>query len=201
MAADCIIALNRMKDRNGSRMRILLNIVVLLAVATVNLAAPPAAVPRKSSEFAINEPGGKTIMLSSFKGKVVVIEFLFLKSQHCLRVAATLNKLYEELRSRGLQPVGIAFGPEADAANVYLAAQSLKLTYPLGYANTENVDNFLVRGKDEVLNIPQVVVIDRTGMIRAQSGPKPGNAQLENEDSLRTLLQDLLKEMPSSQNQ
>lgn len=63
-------------------MRALLTVIVLLAVTAVNLAAPPASVPRKSPEFAIHEPGGRTIMLSSFKGKVVVIEFLFLPSQH-----------------------------------------------------------------------------------------------------------------------
>ena len=174
-------------------MQTLTSIIVLLMVTATNLAAPPAPLPRKSPEFVINEPGGKTTMLSSFKGKVVVIEFLFLGSQHCLRVAATLNKLYSELGSRGFQPVGIAFGPEASVANTYLAAQRLKLTYPVGYANADSVDSYLARGKDDVLNIPQVVVIDRTGMVRAQSGLKPGDPKLENEDSLRTLLETLLK--------
>lgn len=179
-------------------MRVLFSIVALLAVATANLAAPSASVPRKSPEFAINEPGGKTIMLSSFKGKIVVIEFLFLPSQHCLRLAATLNKLYGELGSRGLQPVGIAFGRDADAANTYLTTQTLKLTYPVGYARANDVDSYLARGKDEILNIPQIVVIDRMGMIRAQSGPRPGDPKLESEDSLRTLLQGLLNENPET---
>jgi len=144
------------------------------------------------------EPGGKSTPLSSFKGKVIVIEFLFLGSQHCMRVATTLNKLYEELGSRGLQPVGIAFGPDATAANTYLATKNLKLNYPVGYADTSGVDTYLARGKDEVLNVPQVIVIDREGLIRAQRGLKPGDPQLENEDSLRRLLQSLLNERPSS---
>ncbi len=135
-------------------------------------------------------------MLSSFKGKVVVIEFLFLGSEHCLRVAMAINKLYGELGPRGFQPVGIAFGPNADAANTYLVAQSFKLKFPVGYAGTDDVDSYLARGKDDVLNIPQVVVIDRAGMIRAQSGLKPGDPKLENADSLRTLLESLLKESP-----
>ncbi len=180
------------------KMRALLTMIVLLSVTHANPVVPPQASARKSPEFAINEPGGKTIMLSSFKGKVVVIEFLFLGSQHCLRVASTLNKLHSELGARGLQPVGIAFGPEATAANTYLATQTLKLTYPVGYATADRVDSYLARGKNDVLNIPQVVVVDRKGVVRAQSGPKPGNPQLENEDSLRTLLQDLLKEDSSS---
>jgi len=85
---------------------------------------------RKSPELSIMEPGGKSTPLSSFKGKVIVIEFLFLGSQHCMRVATTLNKLYEELGSRGLQPVGIAFGPDATAANTYLATKNLKTQLP-----------------------------------------------------------------------
>jgi len=44
------------------------------------------------------------------------------------------------------------------------------------------------------LNTPQVIVIDRAGMIRAQSGGKGGDPALENENSLRTLLDTLLKE-------
>ena len=47
------------------------------------------------------------------------------------------------------------------------------------------MDTYLARGKDEVLNVPQVIVIDREGLIHAQSGLKPGDPQLENEDSLR----------------
>lgn len=172
----------------------LTSILVLVTFAASAVGLPPAPLPRKSPEFTINEPGGKTTTLSSFKGKVVVIEFLFVGSQHCLRVATTLDKLYRELGPRGFQPIGIAFGPEADAANAYLLSQTLKLTYAIGYSSNDNVDAYLARGKDDVLNIPQVVVIDRAGMIRAQSGGRPGDPKLENEDSLRALLDGLLKE-------
>jgi len=175
----------------------LTSIILAYVLAASAVGTPSAPLPRKSPEFTINEPGGKTTMLSSFKGKVVVIEFLFLGSERCLRVAMTMNKLYKELGRSGFQPVGIAFGPKADAANTYLVAQSSGLNYPFGYTNNENVDSYLARGKDEVLNIPQVVVIDRAGMIRAQSGGRPGDPKLENEDSLRALLDVLLKESPT----
>ncbi len=175
-------------------MKKLTSMVLALVLASSVLGAPPAPVPRKSPDFTINEPGGKTTMLSSFRGKVVVIEFLFLGSEHCMRVAMTMNELYTELGSRGLQPVGIAFGPNADAANTYLVAQSFKLKFPVGYTTSDNVDSYLGRTGNEVLNIPQVVVIDRAGMIRAQSGGKPGDPKLENVNSLRTLLYRLLNE-------
>src|SRR5580704_5760605 len=70
---------------------------------------PAAPVPRVSPDFSINDLSGKTTMLSTFKGKVVVVEFLFVKSQHCVRVARTLNALQAELGPRGFQSVAIAF--------------------------------------------------------------------------------------------
>jgi len=36
-----------------------------------------------------------------------------------------------------------------------------------------NLDSYLGRTRNEVLNIPQVAVIDRAGMIRAASGGDP----------------------------
>jgi len=70
----------------------------------------------------------------------------------------------------------------------------------VGYTDSTSVDKYLERGRADVLNIPQVVVIDRSGMIRAQSGAKPGDPKLEDEASLRNLLAPLLKETPPSDN-
>src|SRR5258708_26171231 len=159
--------LSRGTWRPEHTMKRLMSMVLAIALASTVLGASPASVPRKSPDFTINEPGGKTTMLSSFKGKVIVIEFLFLGSEHCMRVAMTMNELYTEMGSRGLQPVGIAFGPNADAANTYLVAQSFKLKFPVGYTTNDNVDSYLGRTGNEALNIPQVVVIDRAGMIPA----------------------------------
>ena len=164
---------------------------VLLSLAAAALAAPSA--PRRSPELNIYEPSGKqTLQLSGFKGKVVVVEFLFVKSEHCLRVAQTLNKLHKELGPRGFQPIGIVFGADSESA-VASFSRYFKLTYPVGSTSTDDVDRYLGRDKNEVLNIPQIVVIDRAGMIRTQNGSKYDLA-LENEDSLRKLLDGLLKE-------
>ena len=85
--------------------------VVVLVSAGFALVAPAAPLPRQSPEFSIVEPGGQTILLSSLKGKVVVVEFLFVKSDHCLRVIRMLEKLRGELGPRGFQPVGVVFDP------------------------------------------------------------------------------------------
>jgi hypothetical protein len=169
-------------------------VAVLLVLAVAVVMAPAAEVPRKSPELAIFQPPSKTTPLSSYKGRVVVVEFLFLGSQHCLRVAQTLDRLRAELGPRGFQPIGIVFGPHASEASVYAFAQTSKLSYPIGYSTAADVDTYLARKKDEVLNIPQVVVIDRSGMIRAQSGGRGGDPKLEDEVALRSLVMSLLAE-------
>src|SRR5215467_11529533 len=122
---------------------------LLFAFLTFMLAASAFAassvhLARKSPEYSIHEPSGKTTLLSSFKGKVVVLEFLFVKSQHCLRVAETLNKLHGELGPRGFQAVGVAFdppnSPNSGAQLVAYVADYLKLNYPVGYSAKADVD-------------------------------------------------------------
>ena len=59
-----------------------LSALLLFMLLSLQLAVP-APLPRTSPEFSINPPVGKSTLLSSLKGKVVVMEFLFVKSQHC----------------------------------------------------------------------------------------------------------------------
>lgn len=178
-------------------MRKLTSLVLVSLMILATPAAPSASIPRKSPEFTIHEASGKDVLLSTYKGKVVMIEFLFLRSAKCLSVAVTMNKLNAELGKRGFQPVAIAFpAPQSDANGplVGYMAENLKLTYPMGYTTKEDVDQYLSREEKELLRIPQVIIIDRAGVIRAQTGGHDGNLKLENEAYLRTLLQGLLDE-------
>src|SRR5260370_16957267 len=90
-------------------MQKLVSFAILLAFGVPAIAVLPA--PRKSPEFEIVEPSGKHTLLSSFKGNVVLIEFLMTNCPHCQRVSRTIGKLHQELGPRGFQPVGIAFKP------------------------------------------------------------------------------------------
>jgi hypothetical protein len=179
-----------------------LYLVQALILTAVALADPSAAMPRRSPEFVISEPSGKTTLLSSLRGKVVVMEFLFVKSEHCLRVAKTLNSLHAELGPRGFQPVGVVFDPPnaPSTSGPFITGLTtyFKLTFPVGYTSKNSVDTYLGRGSNEILNIPQVVVIDRAGMIRASSGGRGGDPRLEDENSLRNIIDGLLKEGESA---
>jgi peroxiredoxin len=175
---------------------------ILMFLLMVSMSAPPASpLPRKSPEFTIHQPSGKQILLSSLKGKVVVLEFLFIQSQHCIRVAKTLNSLNNELGPRGFQAVGIVFDPPNVRTSGEVLVPDLidylNLTYPVGYSAKTDVDTYLGRTGNELLAIPQVVVVDREGVIRAVTGDRT-DPKLEDENSLRVLIDGLLKETPAS---
>lgn len=163
---------------------------ILVLAASASLAQAP--VPRKSPEFTITRPSNEQILLSTFKGKVVVMEFMFVGSPHCIRLASMLNTLQNDLGPRGYQSIAIAFGPHSDPALVGHLAQRLNLTYPLGVATSDQVDAFLARHGSEKLKIPQIVVIDRKGLIRAATGA--GDPSLESESTLRPFLTPLLSD-------
>jgi peroxiredoxin len=161
-----------------------------LCVSTL-LATTPA--PRKSPEFNISEPSGKQTSLSSFKGQVIVIEFLLTNCPHCMRVAKMIARLQGQLGQRGLQTIGIAFDNNISGKAVSQFSQELGVSYPIGYSSSAEVDSYLGRTPTERLMVPQIVVIDRKGMIRAQSRPIR-ESNLEDESYLRNLIESLLKE-------
>jgi peroxiredoxin len=174
------------------RTRRLVAIVFPVALAASSLLAQ-APVPRRSPELAMTKPSGEQMMLSSLKGKVVVMEVMFVNSPHCISLAEMLNGLQGELGLRGFQAVAVAFGPHSDPALVGHIAEHLKLSYPFGSATSTDVDSFLGRTGNEMLKIPQIVVIDRKGVIRATSASR-GDPSLEDEATLRAFVDSLLNE-------
>jgi peroxiredoxin len=174
------------------RMRRLVLSVGFLTLSVLTLLATTPA-PRKSPEFSFSEPSGKQTSLSSFKGKVVVIEFLLTDCPHCVRVAKMIAGLQGTLDRKGLQTIGIAFDQNVSGKTVTKFSQDLGATYPIGYTSSSEVDAYLGRAQTERLMVPQIVVIDRAGIIRAQSRPAR-EVNLEDENYLHNLIDGLLKE-------
>jgi len=173
------------------RVRHLAGLMLVTALAFPAAAASP--VPRESPDFAIVDPAGSTTSLASLKGQVVVVEFLLMRCAGCLRLAQTINKLYGEMGGRGFRPVGIVFDDGVGGPAVNSFVQLLKIDYPVGYSTSGEVDRYLGRAAGDRFQVPQMVVIDREGVIRAQSLPT-GEADLTDETYLRNLVRWLLEE-------
>src|SRR5690242_16499816 len=116
-----------------------LNRLAVFLVLSVSSVVATAQVPRKSPEFIIVKPSGKQTLLSSFKGKVVVVEFFLTNCPRCQRVTRTVSKLDKELGPRGFQAIGIAFDKGINGPTVIDLVQRLGVTYLVGYASSDKV--------------------------------------------------------------
>jgi peroxiredoxin len=171
-------------------MRTFAAVSVFISLGVAALAQPP--VIRKAPEIMISEPSGKNTPVSSLKGKVVVVAFIYTTCSHCQDESRMLTKLLKELGPQGLQVVGVAFNDNA-ALLVPSFVQEFGVPFPVGSAPADAVMGYLGFSVMDRYVVPQVMVIDRKGNIRAQSPPQ-GDEKLQNENNMRALLTSLLKE-------
>jgi thiol-disulfide isomerase/thioredoxin len=182
-------------------MRIAPASALLATLFTSGLAVQGAApVPRPSKEFTITLPNGKQQLLSSYRGKVVMAAFMFTTCPHCQALSKVITKLQGELGPRGFQAYGAVFNDEVNTPNPESNAQvtgafvsQFGVGFPVGYAPRSSVLSYLGVSEIESWVVPQIVIIDRKGQIRAQSASR-GTAELQTEPYLRKYLGELLDE-------
>jgi peroxiredoxin len=171
-------------------MRLLASAAASLALMVSAIAGPP--VPRKSPEFTVTDPSGKQILISSFKGKILVMPFMFTTCPHCQREAQMLTKLQKEFGPRGVVMLGTVFND----ANGPMAAQFVKefnIGFPVGWASRDSVTSYLGLSVMDRWVVPQVAILDRKGNVVAQSAAT-GTPELQDETYLRNFIEKLLKE-------
>lgn len=138
----------------------------------------------------MNLPNGEKQLLSKYRGKVVLCEFLFTTCPHCQHAAGTYSTLQAEFGARGFQALGIAFN---DMSNMLLPdfISEFKPAFPVAWANRDPVLVYLGINPMERMAVPQVVLMDKKGVIRFQSPPL-GDATLQDEKWLRIKIEELL---------
>ena len=157
-----------------------------------------APVPRPSKEFTVVTPQGQQILLSSLKGKVVVVQFLFTWCPHCQAFSKTLTQLNTEYSPRGFQALGVAFDDLDPKDPVPLKDKVVTYTqqnagFPVGVSSRSPVLSYLGISELERIGVPEIVVIDRKGVIREQS-PAQGGGPLADPAHLKPLIESLLAE-------
>jgi len=139
------------------------------ATAGLGLNAFAAKIPRKAGKVAITMNNGEQLLLSSLVGKVVALEFLLTTCSHCQRCSGILQHMYEEFGPKGFQPLGTAINDDAlKLVPEYI--RKLGLKYPVGVTPRIKAYEFLGANVFEPVQTPQLVFIDRNGMVRAQYG-------------------------------
>jgi len=168
--------------------------VTFAGLAVSAWAIPP--LPRKSPEFTILLPDGKQQLLSTYRGKVVVLAFMATWCPHCQEFSQVLTKIQKEMGPRGLQALGVAFNQPVTPEMVNEFVQKFNVGFPVGYSSAvDPVLSYLGISLLDRYVYPQIVVIDRKGMIRYQTPVEGGGSpSLQAEGYLRTVVEELLKE-------
>ena len=139
-------------------------------------------------------PGGKTILLSQYKGKPVVLAFILTTCTHCQHTTGLLVKLQSEFASKGLQVLECAVNTGAEDL-IPAFTKEFKTNFPVGY----NFDQDFVLGEymqhppDKIPSMPMLVFIDRRGYIRAKyEGADPFIESPSQEQNIRAEIQKLI---------
>jgi len=145
-------------------------------------------------------PQGQQILLSSLKGKVAVVQFLFTWCPHCQAFSQMLTQVNMEYGPRGFQALGVAFNTDPDNPDDKVPLKDKAAAYskqyagfPVGFSTRSTVLSYLGISELERIGVPEIVVIDRKGVIREQS-PTQGGGPLTDPAHLRMLVESLLAE-------
>ena len=167
---------------------------IFLCLATLALGATSDKAPRPSPDFAVSLTDGSQIHVNQYQGKVVVLAFILTYCPHCQLTVQTLAKLQQEYAPRGLQVIASAIEDMASLA-VPDFIKKFQPGFPVGYSPRNQVLDYLQHPVMFRLLMPQVVVIDRKGIIRTQlAGDDKFFDKADQEKNFREVLDPLLKE-------
>ena len=176
-----------------------------LAVSCVATACAAAPVPRKAAEFVIQNPDGKQQLLTSYRGKVVILALIHTTCPHCQKTAQFLTGLQKEYADKGLQVLAAAWDDHAKE-NILQFNRMFSVNFPCGFTTRKNVLDFLGQPESSPPFVPILVFIDRTGSVRAQhmmtgdEGPDSAETKWFNnmEPGIRAEVDRLLKAGPAT---
>jgi peroxiredoxin len=164
--------------------------VLLLCLLAIAVSA--ATVPRPAPEFVVRGPGGE-VLLSQYRGKVVLLAFIFTTCPHCQHTVAIMSDIQKEYGSRGFQALGSAFNETASQSLPAFLTQ-FHPNFPVGYSARATVLEFLQAPSNAPLSVPILVFIDKNGIIRSQHMGSDDPFFNDQEKTMRAELEALLKE-------
>ena len=138
-----------------------------LLLATASLVPAFAETPRQAPEFAIHMLDGSEKLLSTYKGKTVLMAFFFTTCPHCQDMAKMLSQVQIDYAPKGVQIVAAAFDDNAknatgDFEKAYVHG------FPMGYSDRGPVLEFLQKSIMTPLYVPILVFVDRKGVIQSE---------------------------------
>jgi peroxiredoxin len=164
---------NQKQSRNRLSRYLWISLVVVASIATYLLLHPGTAVATSAPQpslpvdaasaapaFTLTDLNGKSVSLSDFKGKVVILDFWATWCPPCKREIPDFINLQKEYGARGLQVVGIALD---EPGKVQAFASQNGINYPVLLGTDDIAWKY-----GGIQGIPTTFVIDKTGKITAK---------------------------------
>ena len=148
----------------------LVSIMIVVCLAAVSCgrsdskpAAPPSAeIGAPASDFMLRDLTGKEVSLSSYRGKVVLLEFWATWCPPCKAAVPDLIAVHRKFHDKGFTVVGISMDTDSNAAlKVTDFSSAHNINYPVLLADETVAQSY------GVISIPASYLIDREGRITA----------------------------------
>jgi cytochrome c biogenesis protein CcmG/thiol:disulfide interchange protein DsbE len=134
----------------------LASVALALAVTATGLRADPAPA------FTLQDTNGKTVNLSDYKGKVVILDFWATWCPPCRAEIPNFVELQKEYGKQGLAVIGVSLD-EGGVPGVAAFAKAQGINYPIVMGNQD-----VAAAYGGIEAIPTTFVIDAKGNIVAQ---------------------------------
>ena len=112
----------------------------------------------KAPDFTLKDMNGKTVSLSAFKGKVVLLNFFATWCPPCRAEMPALNKLYHALKHRGLEVVAVSTDRSINDIKDFL--EKNRVDFPVLF----DADRTATK-QYRVFSMPTTFLINKNGMI------------------------------------
>lgn len=110
-------------------------------------------------DFTLADLGGKKVSLSSLKGKVVLLNFWATWCAPCRAEMPALNKLYLDLKEKGLVVLAVSVDDAEKTVSAYMKQK--KFSFPV----LMDADKEVAFDSYGVTGLPTTVLIDRKGLL------------------------------------
>jgi thiol-disulfide isomerase/thioredoxin len=128
--------------------------------------------------FTFQDIHGKSVTLSEYKGKVILLDFWATWCPPCRKEIPGYIELYNTYKSRGRVVVGVSMDDADDIADVKRYVEQIKMNYPvlLGFGREEDLKPAFGE-----LPLPTSFVIARDGRICGRQDGLTAKEQVERE--------------------
>lgn len=157
--------------------------VFALMLAMVAM-APGAYAGDAASDFTLRDVTGKTVSLSDYKGKVIILSFWATWCQPCKEEMPHLDKMYKELGDEGLQVLSVSFDDARMRSKVISYVRQRGFSFPV----VMDPDSKAIGMYNPSKTAPWTVIIDRNFEVaQIHSGFQPGDEEKLREEVVELL--------------